>query len=198
MRWASVQLARLQGDWKYFHCIKSIEIDGTPKKREFISWISVDFPKTSWRANYSRTLIKWLGLFGLETFQLCFHTAPMFVWLLQFAFMGLTYQHSDLKSAVLTLCTRNFYLMKILFFKKNIDIEIMREYQGANRPLHFLNLPLPLTPMGAIKIIYFLYQFIAFAFRLRRKISPQSCVAVLRTAAASIATTFFGVFCKFV
>lgn len=74
----------------------------------------------------------------------------------------------------------------------------MREYQGANRPLHFLNLLLPLVPMGAITIIYFLYQFIAFAFRLERKISPQPCVAVLRIAAAFIAVMAFGVFCKFV
>jgi len=82
MKFAWVQPARLQGAWIYFHCIASTEIDGTQKKREFISCISVDFPKTSQRANYARTLIKWLSLFGLKTFQLYFHSAPMFVWLL--------------------------------------------------------------------------------------------------------------------
>lgn len=91
MKWAWVQPARLQGAGIYFDYIASTEIDDPQKKREFISCISVDFPKTSQRANYSRTLIKWLSLFGLKTFQLYFHSSPMFVWLLQFAFMGLTY-----------------------------------------------------------------------------------------------------------
>lgn len=48
----------------------------------------------------------------------------------------------------------------------------MREYQGANRPLHFLNLLLPLMSMRDVTFIYFLYQFIAFAFRLEGKINP--------------------------
>lgn len=116
----------------------------------------------------------------------------------------LKHQHSYLKSAVLRLCTRNFYLIKILIFiyiykRQWIDDRIPRSKQATYfffKSFKALHSSLPVF-CGCLFFLFCYQQFIAFTFRVKAKINPKSFMAFLKTAAV-VAKMDLEVFFKFV